>query len=210
MKNLAFFNVVIVAAVIIAFTSCSRMEYFPQKNVQTGLASWYGPKFHGNRTSSKEIFNMYDMTAAHRFLPFGTYVMVTNLQNNKSVMVRINDRGPFVRGRIIDLSYAAARAIDMIGSGVVPVRVEILSSADPSRSSGGYSIQVGAFIVKENAVALKNKLSRNYNNVYIDTLKTSRHTYFRVRIRADSMNKATEVARKLQRDGLTAIVFEND
>lgn len=93
---------------------------------QKGWASWYGPGFHGNLTANGEIFNQHDMTAAHRNLPFGTWVRVTNLNNNLSVVVRINDRGPYIRGRIIDVSAAAARAVRMRQSGVVPVRVDVL------------------------------------------------------------------------------------
>ena len=118
---------ILLVVMILAF-SCARKEYFPPPDAQTGLASWYGPKFHGKTTSSREIYNMYDMTAAHRALPFGTHVMVTNLDNGKSVVVRINDRGPFIKGRIIDLSFAAAKVLDMIGSGVVPVIIEVLET----------------------------------------------------------------------------------
>lgn len=96
------------------------------KRVQEGLASWYGPDFHGKPTASGEIFNMYAYTAAHRKLPFGTLVRVTNLYNGKSVVVRINDRGPFKRKRIIDLSYAAAKKIGMVEAGVVRVRIEVI------------------------------------------------------------------------------------
>jgi rare lipoprotein A len=95
---------------------------------QTGIASWYGPGFHGRRTSSGEIYNQYDLTAAHQTLPHGTHVRVTNLTNGRIVLVRINDRGPFVDDRIIDLSYAAARQIDMIGPGTAAVRMEVLGA----------------------------------------------------------------------------------
>ncbi len=98
----------------------------PRGDHEEGLASWYGGKFHGRKTASGERFNKNAMTAAHRALPFGTKVKVTNLENGKSVVVRINDRGPWVNGRIIDLSEAAARKIDMISAGVVKVRVEVL------------------------------------------------------------------------------------
>ena len=97
-------------------------------STQTGIASWYGPGFHGRRTSSGEIYNQYDLTAAHQTLPHGTRVRVTNLTNGRTVQVRINDRGPFVDDRIIDLSYAAARQIDMIGPGTAPVRMEVLGA----------------------------------------------------------------------------------
>ena len=99
------------------------------RNGGTGMASWYGPGFHGNRSASGEIFNQNAMTAAHRRLPFGTSVRVTNLNNGRSVIVRINDRGPYAHGRVIDLSAAAARVLGMMGSGVAPVRLDILSPA---------------------------------------------------------------------------------
>jgi rare lipoprotein A (peptidoglycan hydrolase) len=92
-----------------------------------GLASWYGRDYHGRRTASGERFNMYEYTAAHRSLPFGTTVRVTNLRNNRHAVVRINDRGPFVRGRVIDLSYVAARDLKMLDTGVEKVRIDILS-----------------------------------------------------------------------------------
>lgn len=93
-----------------------------------GMASWYGPGFHGRRTASGERFNSGAMTAAHRNLPFGTQVRVTNLNNGRSVVVRINDRGPFIRGRVIDLSAEAARAIGMLRPGVAPVRIEVIGN----------------------------------------------------------------------------------
>ncbi len=96
------------------------------KSVYYGMATYYGKEFHGKKTASGEMFNMFDLTAAHRTLPFGTKVRVTNLKNNKSVIVRINDRGPFVKGRIIDLSYAAAEKIDLIIMGETRVKVEVL------------------------------------------------------------------------------------
>src|SRR2546428_1524378 len=99
--------------------------------VQVGVASWYGPGFHGNRTANGEIYDQYELTAARPSLPLGTRVMVTNLENGRAVQVRINDRGPFVGGRAIDLSYAAARTIRIVGPGTVRVPVEVLGSATP-------------------------------------------------------------------------------
>ena len=94
--------------------------------IYNGQASWYGPGFHGRRTANGEVFNSNELTAAHPSLPFGTKVRVTNMNNGQSVVVRINDRGPFAGGRIIDLSAGAARSINMINSGVAPVKVEVL------------------------------------------------------------------------------------
>ena len=104
--------------------------------VWEGTASWYGPGFHGRRTASGEVFDMYDYTAAHPFLPFGTRVRVTNLANHRSVVVRINDRGPHAKNRIIDLSYQAAKKIGMIGPGTAKVRVEVVAYPPRSRRSG--------------------------------------------------------------------------
>lgn len=104
----------------------------PSAMIQTGLASWYGARHHGKRTASGEIFDQNKFTAAHRTLPWGSIVKVTNLDNGESVEVRINDRGPFKKGRIIDLSRAAARALGMLKSGVSPVRMELLSPGEMS------------------------------------------------------------------------------
>lgn len=110
--------------------------------LQTGLASWYGPKFHGKPTANGEIYNMDDFTAAHRTLPFNTVVRVTNPSNGKTVDVRINDRGPYIGDRIIDLSRRAAREIDMINSGTANVEVYLLQTGDrPVNSSNTNSIE---------------------------------------------------------------------
>ncbi|NOX38248.1 MAG: septal ring lytic transglycosylase RlpA family protein [Calditrichaeota bacterium] len=100
-----------------------------------GKASYYGPKFHGKKTASGETFDMYALTAAHRSWPFNTICRITNLKNQKTVVVRINDRGPFVPGRILDLSYGAARALDALEEGVIDVKVEILQYGESDSSS---------------------------------------------------------------------------
>lgn len=187
---------------------CARREYMPPPSVQAGLASWYGPDFHGKATSSAEIYNMYDMTAAHCTLPFGTTVMVINLNNGKSVVVRINDRGPFIKGRIIDLSYAAAHMLDMVGEGVVPVKIEVLKTLEPEEREATFSLQVGAFIDKRNATNLKKKLQRRYREVYISKFVTSNQTYYRVRIRAQSLESAQRIGKELLRDGYPVLLIE--
>ncbi len=98
----------------------------PEASAQQGIASYYGPGFHGRRTASGERFNMHGMTAAHRSVPFGSRLKVTNLTNGRSVVVRVNDRGPFTRGRMLDLSYGAAGAIGMKGAGTARVRISRL------------------------------------------------------------------------------------
>jgi rare lipoprotein A len=177
---------------------------------QTGTASWYGPGFHGKATSSGEIYDQYDLTAAHPTLPLGTRVVVTNLENGKAVEVRVNDRGPFVKGRAIDLSYAAARSLGAIGPGTVPVRIEVLGAGRVQLASASYTIQVGAFTDRDNAVRLKDTLAKRFNGVYLATLDGKTGRYFRVRVgRFSDHEKATAFARTVTPLGLSAIIMED-
>ena len=125
---------------------------------ERGLASWYGPGFHGRATASGETYDMYDHTAAHKTLPLGTVVEVRNRDNGKRTRVRINDRGPFVRGRIIDLSYSAARDLDMLGPGTAPIELRVLQTAELAPQPGGYWLQVAAFQEKLHAKDLRREL----------------------------------------------------
>ncbi len=130
-------------------------------SIETGVASWYGHPYHGRPAANGEIYDMEKMTAAHRTLPFETMVRVVNLSNNKAVEVRITDRGPFVDGRVIDLSHAAARAIDMIGPGTAMVRLEILRMPEvPSQ----FAVQVGAFRDKTNAERERTRMAALYGS----------------------------------------------
>ena len=151
---------------------------------------------------------MHALTAAHKTLPFGTYVRVTNLNNGKSIVVRINDRGPFVKGRIIDLSYAAAKKLGMDITGVAPVKIKVLKKYSPRKSSQKFSVQVGSFSSKKNAKVLKKKLQKNHRNVYISKLKTSSNTYYRVRIKARSAKSAEKIAKKLIKLGYRTNILE--
>lgn len=187
--------------------ACARLPLAPRGGVETGVASWYGPEFHGRPTSSREVFDMNDMTAAHRTLPFGTNVMVTDLASGRSVVVRIKDRGPFVRGRIIDLSYAAARVLGIVGPGTAQVRLETLGGAGPPRPEGPAEvwIQVGAFSVQENAYVIKRRLERSYQGVEVARFKTSRGTYYRVRVKT-TPSAAERTARRLANEGYPVII----
>ncbi len=193
---------------VIFLTSCAGKSYFRSGNVQKGLASWYGSDFHGKLTSNREIYNMHALTAAHKTLPFGVYVRVTNLNNGKSIVVRINDRGPFIKGRIIDLSYAAAKKLGLDISGVAPVKIKVLKKYSPRKSSQEFSIQVGSFSSKKNAKILKRKLQKNYRNVYISKIKASSKTFYRVRIKARSVKSAEKIAKKLMKQGYRTNVLE--
>ena len=139
----------LVKALLVVLLLVAPIVAFADPDLQ-GLASWYGGKFHGRLTSSGEVFDTNTMTAAHKTLPFGTIVKVTNEDNGKTAIVKINDRGPFVEGRIIDLSRAAATELDMVGSGVARVSLEIVDFATDNKDL--YAIQVGAFALEGNAV----------------------------------------------------------
>jgi len=161
---------------------------------QRGLASWYGKDFHGKKTSNGEIYNMYAMTAAHKTLPLGTHVRVHNLENGKKTDVRINDRGPFVRGRIIDLSYTAAKKVGLVGPGTAKVEIFVLGSptttdGGTSRSyvqqdlySGNFTFQVGAFLNRENAERLKRELAQSFKNAHVTEYDNGEQIFYRVRV----------------------------
>ena len=170
----------------------------PGTYVERGVASWYGAPFHGRQSSSGEIFDMNRFVAAHRTLPFGSLVRVTNLNNGMHTEVRIIDRGPFVEGRVIDLSLAAAHAIDMVGTGVAPVRLELLSS--PSPLTGAFSVQVGAFQQRKNADRLQADLSRRYP-VFVQDYEAPAGRFYRVRVgRLASQQAAERFAAQLTRE----------
>ncbi len=151
-----------------------------------GTASWYGGKFIGRKTANGEIFTSQSMTAASKTLPFDTRVLVTDMDNGKSVIVRINDRGPYVGDRILDLSYAAAKAIDMIGPGTATVRLRIVTgdegvgARERSFEKGAYYLQVGLFSVKDNAEGLRSRLSSVFDNVLVDSATVGGRAYYRV------------------------------
>ncbi len=169
----------------------------PGQVIEEGVASWYGPPFHGRRTSNGEIYDMYQMTAAHRTLAFNTIVRVTNLSNGKQVEVRITDRGPFVNNRVIDLSLAAARAIDMVGPGTAHVRLELISGQ--AEAAGFFGVQVGAFQNEDNAERLKSRLSPSYSPVTIHKDDLATGTFYRVRVgRLPSEAAATQLAEQLR------------
>lgn len=151
---------------------------------------------------------MNDLTAAHNTLPFGSMVMVTNLDNGKSVIVRINDRGPFVKNRIIDLSYAAALAIDMVGKGTAPVRIEVLSDVSPPMATLRFYVQLGSFADRKNAERLRGELAGQFPSVTITALRTARQVFYRVRIQADSREAAEAMAQRFSDLGYTPIIFE--
>ena len=182
---------------------------------EKGIASWYGRDFHGKRTSSGELYDMYALTAAHKTLPLGVFVRVTNLNNHKHIDVRINDRGPFVKGRIIDLSYIAAKKLDIVGPGTALVEVVALGAPTTSHNSGKnekyikidyfsgrFTIQIGAFSNQKNAAQLKTKLATEYAHAHIQPYKAGRKIYYRVRVGAYSnLDEAERFEKQLNETG---------
>jgi rare lipoprotein A len=139
----------------------------PVGYTEEGIASWYGVPYHGRPAADGEIYDMETMVAAHRLMPFNTWLRVTNVGNNKSVNVRVIDRGPFVDGRIIDLSKAAARAIGLLGPGIGPVRLEVISAPADIPANDFYAVQVGAFSVQENAERLRARYAERFGNAQL-------------------------------------------
>jgi rare lipoprotein A len=185
-----------------------------RERVQYGVASWYGSDFHGKKTASGEIYDMYAFTAAHLILPMGTHVMVTNLSDSSSVEVVINDRGPFVKGRVIDLSYCAAMALGIIDKGTAEVRLEILDKGPVAKKASfnnvmeGFTIQVASYSREESALFLKEALQEEFPEVRITTFRNSTQRFYRVRI-GEFIKKsdAAKVAEKLINMGYSAVII---
>jgi rare lipoprotein A len=199
--------------------------YYPRADAagfrQSGLASWYGDPFHGRKTANGETYNMHGISAAHKTLPFNTVVKVRNLDNGRDIRVRINDRGPFVRNRVIDLSYGAARQIGLVGPGTARVELVALGAVTDANesvtatrtyapvdyNSGKFTFQVGAFRDRGNAERLKLKLGSTYKNAHICNFDAGDGLYYRVRV-GDfaSLEEARKGEEILLRDGYPAFV----
>jgi rare lipoprotein A len=176
---------------------------------EEGVASWYGNPFDGRRTSNGEIYDMHLFTAAHRTLPFGALIRVTNLSNGMQTEVRINDRGPFVANRVIDLSLSAARAIGMVGPGTAHVRLEMISGPNPQL--GFFAVQVGAFTVAANADKLRAQLSARYSPVNVVLFTSLDGTFYRVRVgHVPTEDAAEQLAIQLKAEQLTTFVVRLD
>lgn len=188
---------------------------------QRGIASWYGQKFNGRKTSSGEIYSICEFTAAHKTLPLPSYVRVTNTKNGKSVVVRVNDRGPFHEGRIIDLSFVAASRIGLDKTGTAPVRVELLTGDDsrqrdasrsdqddkPVRNSNNnddVSLQFGSFSNKDNAKQLQDRLQAvNINNVELEKADVNELSVWRVQVHGLKNEQLSDIFEKVRQLGLS-------
>ena len=183
---------------------------------QTGIASWYGPGFHGRATASGVIYDQHELTAAHQTLPLGTRVMVTNLGNGRSTEVTINDRGPFLKERILDLSYAAAGSLGMIAPGTISVRIEVLDGGpervERIRERLDYTLQLGSFADIDNARKLREQVGKTAgqtSEVDVVPFQTRNGTYYRVRVGTFPDRRAAEdEAHRLAQRGFPVIIME--
>jgi rare lipoprotein A len=171
----------------------------PPGYTETGVASWYGVPYHGRVAANGEIYDMEQLTAAHRTLSFNTWVRVENLTNRKTVDVRITDRGPFIGGRIIDISHAAARAIDLIGPGTATVRVEILRGP-PKPEPAVFAVQVGAFRERSNADRVRDRMAARYGAAQV-VRRAGNPDLWRVLVGAEgSEDAASALAARIQQE----------
>jgi rare lipoprotein A len=176
---------------------------------ELGTASWYGKEFHGRKTASGETFDMNGVSAAHRTLPLGSSIRVTNLDNFKSIKVKVNDRGPFARNRVIELSYGAAKELGFAEIGTARVKIEALEPIPESEAV--YTVHVGAFLEEESALALKERLGRKFETISIEPFETNLAKFYRVRVGAYAgEEKAERVAAKLTLEGLEPVVVRKD
>jgi rare lipoprotein A len=209
-----FTTVVAFGAIIFASCSISRPAYHPPAPIterptmptqlsMTGIASWYGPGFDGHRTATGEVYNQEEMTAASTVIPLGSEVMVTNLANGRACQVRINDHGPYVEGRELDLSHEAARNLGIVKPGTARVRIDLLSQPEGTRPIGTpirYYVQVGSYSQPTNARRVSSKLAAYYSDVKIDEVSAGARSFYRVRMgsfatRDEARERANDSAR---------------
>ena len=209
----------LILCLLVVLLSCARRPLpvpppvYDKGQVIEGVASWYGKDYHGKPTASGEIYDMYGITAAHKTLPLGTVVQVTRKEKGKSVILKINDRGPFIEGREIDLSFGAAQALDMVNDGLASVQIAILKipASGAGSIAGDYTLQVGSFSIKTNAESLLQTLRQEYPDVYLTTNETWKAKYYRVRLgRFKSRDSAEELASQLRQKGYVVYLTRGD
>jgi rare lipoprotein A len=178
-------------------------------NEEVGYASWYGAQHQGKRTASGEVYDMNQLTAAHRTLPFGTRLLVTNRDTSQSAEVRVNDRGPFVKGRILDVSYAAARQLGAVGAGIFPVRLRVIALPGTGRDTPGgdgtFTVQVGSFTSRARAEALRDAVG---SEATVTESTVAGATVYRVRVGAfPDRAQANPTASTLTARGFTPLIL---
>jgi rare lipoprotein A len=185
---------------------------YPVGFVERGVASWYGPGFHGNKTANGERYDMHQLTAAHRTLPLGSIAVVRSMSTGRQVTVRINDRGPFARGRVLDLSLAGAQALMMTGTGTSEVELRVIGYQGRTAEMGVLRVQVGSFSDQQNAVNLLERAKRLYSSGRIQVVDLPEGKRFRVHIGQFSREAQAETAAANLESSLDlqAFVFRDD
>ncbi len=214
------FTLVVSLCALLFLSSCATTRREAPPGAGYAVASWYGPKFNGRPTSSGETFNMYAHTCAHRQYPFGTILKVTNVSNGMEAECTVNDRGPFVNGRDIDLSYATAKEIGLVGPGTGTVFLEVVGRDDSyirkvkvetQGRPGPFAIQIGSFGDSSNAARLKEALDLEYGDVSIREAQVGGNRFYRVRVgKFDSLTKAMSLADRLGFEGYPTLVVQVD
>ena len=211
--------VILVASIVIAMlAACSgapKPVYFPGYPigfVERGVASWYGPGFHGNKTANGERYDMHQLTAAHRTLPLGSIAVVRSMSTSRQVTVRINDRGPFARGRVLDLSLAGANALGMIGAGTDEIELRVVGYQGRATDMGFLRVQVGSFSDQQNAANLLERVKLLYSGGRIQVVDLPEGRRYRVQIGQFSREaQAEDAVSHLESSlGLQAFVFRDD
>ena len=211
--------VILVASIVIAMlAACSgapKPVYFsgyPIGFVEHGVASWYGPGFHGNKTANGERYDMHQLTAAHRTLPLGSIAVVRSMSTSRQVTVRINDRGPFARGRVLDLSLAGAHALGMIGAGTDQIELRVVGYQGRTTDMGFLRVQVGSFSDQQNALNLLERVKPFYSGGRIQFVDLPEGRRYRVQIGQFSREaQAEDAVSHLESSlGLQAFVFRDD
>jgi rare lipoprotein A len=217
--RLHLFSVLLLLSGVAQLTGCARKKVHASSPLgsaptqlsseeKVGYASWYGHPYHGRRTSNGETYDMNTMTAAHRTLAFDTVVRVNNLDNGRQVVVRINDRGPFVKDRIIDLSFAAAKELGMVGPGTAKVSLDVLKTVS---NPFPLAVQVGSFREESNAVRLQQQLMGRYTPVQVKEFDAPDGVFFRVLVgQFRDSEQAALLLQALKREGREGFMVRLD
>jgi rare lipoprotein A len=185
---------------------------YPIGYVERGMASWYGPGFHGNKTANGERYDMHQLTAAHRTLPLGSIALIRSTSTGKEVTVRINDRGPFAKGRVLDLSYAGAHRLGMLGHGTDQIELRVIGFQGRTSDIGFLRVQIGSFAEQRNAALLLQRAQRVYKGGRIQVVNLPDGKRYRVQVgEFKSENQAETAAAKLEADlAVQSFVFRDD
>jgi len=214
-RSLLLLFALLLVAILVACSGAPKPAYFPGYPVgfiERGIASWYGPGFHGNKTANGERYDMHQLTAAHRTLPLGSIAVVRSMSTGRQVTVRINDRGPFARGRVLDLSLAGAQALGMIGTGTDQIELRVVGYQGRTADMGVLRVQVGSFSDQHNALNLLERAKHLYSGGRVQVVDLPEGKRYRVQVGQFSTEAQAEAAASHLDSslGLQSFVFRDD